>query len=50
MLLQDQLRLKDELTEVKKALAEEKDLNSTRHEDLLSILSTLTAKFTSPPP
>jgi len=50
VLLQDQSRLKDELTEVKAALAEEKALNATHHEDLLSILSALTAKFSSSPP
>jgi len=41
VLLQDQSRLNDELTEVKEALAEEKVLNAKRHEDLLSILSAL---------
>jgi len=49
-LLQDQNRLKDELSKVKEVLAEEKPLNAKRHEDLLSILSALTAKFSSPPP
>ena len=49
-LLQDQNRLKDELTEVKEVLAEEKALNAKRHEDLLSVLSALTAKLSFPPP
>jgi len=39
--------LKTELVEVKAALAEEKALNTKRHEDLMSILSTLSAKFSS---
>ena len=47
--LQDQNRPKDELTEVKKVLAEEKALNANRHEDLLSILSALIAKLALPP-
>jgi len=42
--------LKTELAAVKAALAEEKVLNVKRHEDLMSILSTLSAKFSSPPP
>jgi len=49
-LLLDQSRLKTELAELKAALAEEKALNAKRHEDLMSILSTLSAKFSSPPP
>ena len=49
-LLLDQSRLKTELAEVKAALAEEKVLNAKRHEDLISILSVLTAKISSPPP
>ena len=49
-LLLDQSRLTTELAEVKAALAEEKVLNAKRHEDLISILSVLTAKFSSPPP
>ena len=48
-LLQDQNRLKDELTEVQEVLAEEKALNAKRHEDLLSVLSALTTKLTLPP-
>ena len=50
MLLQDQLRLKDELTKVKETLTEEKALNAKHHADLLSILSALTTKFSSPLP
>ena len=49
-LLQDQPRLKDELSEVKQVLSKEKALNAKRHQDLLSMLSALTAKFSSPPP
>jgi len=47
-ILQDQSRLKYELTEVKKALAEEKALNAKRHEDLLALLSALSAKLSPP--
>ena len=49
-LLQDQSRLKTELTEVKEALAEEKAQNAKRHEDLLALLFTLSAKLSPPPP
>ena len=49
-LLLDQSRLKTELAEVKAALAEKKVLNVKRHQDLMSILSILTAKFSSPSP
>ena len=49
-LLLDQTQLKTELAEVKDALAEKKVLNAKRHEDLMSILVTLSAKFSSPPP
>ena len=45
-LLQDQNWLKDEISEVKAALAEEKALNAKRHENLLS---SLTAQLSSPP-
>jgi len=44
----DQAKLKSKLTEVKDALAEEKALNAKRHEDLLTLLSALSAKFTPP--
>jgi len=44
-LLQDQSRLKTELIEVKGALVEEKALNTKRLEDLLALLSTLSAKL-----
>jgi len=47
-LVQDQLLLKGEISEVKQALAKEKALNAKRHEDLLSAIAALTAKFTSP--
>ena len=49
-LLQDQNRLKDELSEVKAALAEEKAMNAKCHEDLLSAITALTAQLSSPPP
>ena len=49
-LLLDQNRLKTELTEVRAALAKEKALNAKRHEALMSILSILIAKFSSPSP
>ena len=42
--------MKTELAEVKAALAEEKVLNAKCNEALMSILSVLTAKFSSPPP
>ena len=45
-LVQDQILLKGEISEVKQALAEEKALNAKHHEDLLRVISTLTAKFT----
>ena len=44
--LQDQTKLKSKLTEVKDALVEEKALNVKRHEDLLALLSALSAKLT----
>jgi len=40
-LLQDQLNLKGELADMKKALLEEKALNTKCHEDILSALSAL---------
>jgi len=49
-LLLDQNQLKTELTEARAALAEEKALSTKHHEALMSILSVLTAKFSSPPP
>jgi len=48
-LLQDQTCLKEELSEVKQALTEEKALNAKRHEDLLNAISALTVKFFTPP-
>ena len=39
--LEDNARLKDELSTVKAALAEEQALSAKRHEDLLALLSTL---------
>ena len=48
-LLQDHPQLKNELTEIKEALAEEKAQNAKRHEDLLA-LYLLSAKFSPPPP
>jgi len=49
-LLQDQSRLKTELTEVKGALSEEKALNSKGHEDLFALLSAPSAKLSPPAP
>jgi len=48
-LIQDQTRLKTELTDVKGALAEEKELNTKCHKDLLAILAALIAKLSPPP-
>jgi len=42
--------LKTKLTEVKEALAEEKAQNAKRYEDLLALLSALSAKVSPPPP
>jgi len=44
-LQQEQHRLQSELTEVKGALAEDKELHAKRHEDLLAIFAALTAKL-----
>jgi len=44
-LQQEQQCLQDEITAMKGALQEEKELNAKRHEDLLAILATLTAKL-----
>ena len=49
-LQQEQHRLQAELTSVKGVLAEEKELSAKRHEDLLPILTALTAKLFSPAP
>jgi len=49
-LQQEQQRLQDEITAMKGALQEEKELNAKRHEDLLAILTTLTAKLSPPAP
>ena len=48
-LLQDQSRLKTELSEVKETLAEEKAQNAKCYEDLLALLSGLSAKLSPPP-
>ena len=48
IVLHDQAKLKTELSEVKESLAEEKVLNAKRHEDLLALLSALSAKLTPP--
>ena len=50
VLLQDQTRLKTELTAVKDELAAEKAQNAKCHADLLSLLSALSAKLSAPPP
>jgi len=42
--------LKTELTEVKEALAKEKTQNAKRYEDLLALLSALSAKLSPPSP
>jgi len=47
-LVQDQNLLKGEISEVKQALAEERTLNAKCHENLISVISAFTAKFTSP--
>ena len=47
-LIQDQLSLQGEISEVKKALAEEQKLNAQRHEALMLAISALTSK-SSPP-
>jgi len=47
-LLQDQILLKGETAEVKQALTEEKALNAKHHKDLLSVISVITVKFSSP--
>ena len=48
-LLQDQTRLKKELSEVKQVLSKEKALNAKRYEYLLHAISALTAKLSTPP-
>ena len=47
-LMHDQLSLKGEIADMKRTLAEERELNAKRHEDLMSTISALTAKFSSP--
>ena len=49
-LLQDQSQLKTELIEVKEALVKEKAQNAKRCQDLLALLSALSAKLSPPPP
>ena len=48
--LEENSQLRAELTAVKTALDEEKALNAKRHEDLLALLSSLTAKLSPPAP
>jgi len=48
-LLQDEITLKGEIAEAKQVLTEEKTLNAKRHENLLSALLALIAKFPPPP-
>ena len=52
--LEDNARLRDELSTVKAALAKEQALYAKRHEDLLALLSTLAPSIpplqTKPPP
>ena len=50
VLQQEQQRLEAELTAVKGVLVDEKELSTKRHEDLLAILATLTAKLSLLPP
>jgi len=45
--LEENSRLSAELTAVKAGLDEEKALNAKRHEDILTLLSSLSAKFSS---
>ena len=47
---QEQQHLQDEITALKGAFEEEKDLNAKRHEDLLALLTTLQAKLSPPAP
>jgi len=49
-LLHDQTQLKEEISEVKQTLTEEKAHNAKRHEDLLNAIFALTVKFSTPPP
>jgi len=46
--MHDHAKPKSKLSEVKDALAEEKALNAKRYEDLLALLSTLSAKLNPP--
>jgi len=48
--LEEKSRLNAELIAVKATLDEEKALNAKRHEDLLALLSSLSAKFSPPAP
>ena len=48
--LEENSRLSSELTTIKAALDEEKALNAKRHEDILALLSSLSAKFFPPAP
>jgi len=43
--LQEQQHLQDEITALKGAFQEEKELNAQRHKDLLALLTTLQAKL-----
>jgi len=47
---QEQQHLQDEITTMKGAFQEEKELNAKRHEDLLAILTALQAKLSPPAP
>jgi len=47
---QEQQRLQDEVTAMKGAFQEEKELNAICHEDLLAILIALQAKLSPPAP
>ena len=45
ILPREQQRLQDEITTMKGAFQEDKELNAKRHEDLLAILTALQAKL-----
>ena len=47
---QEQQHLQDEITALKGAFQEEKELNAKRHEDLLALLIALQAKLSPPAP
>ena len=50
VVLEHNSRLNAEINAVKAALDEEKTLNTKRHEDILALLTSLSAKFSPPAP